>query len=218
MVHKLKNTKKHQQPEERVETPMDDAPAAAPVDVPSTPISSSPEEGPSATPASQAKKKYRPSHSEIQDYHFNDDQIQTLIDLKDNPCIYKKKDKEYHNNQLKIDLWKKCVQLFPGCSYLQVRKFFEKKRTAFGKIKAADMKSGADARARTAREQEIMTTWGFFRGHIAHAQTTSSQIFSSGHESSEASDVSGLSITSIQRRRNLKKRRLPEAGPSMSQE
>ena len=36
MVRKLKNTKKDQQPEERVEAPVDDIPAAVPVDVPST--------------------------------------------------------------------------------------------------------------------------------------------------------------------------------------
>lgn len=204
-----KFTKKHQLPEEPVEAPA----AAAPAE-PSSP-SSSPDEGPSTAPTTAPKKKYRPTHSEIKDYDFSEEQVQTLLDfLKDNPCLYDKKEKSYHNNMLKLDLWKKCAELFPGCSYLQVRKFFEKKRTAFGKIEAAEMKSGAEVRPRTAREQEIMRDWGFFRGHIAHAPTLSSQAFSAHEDSSSAtdsSDLSGLSATSIQRRKNLKKRRLPES-------
>ena len=61
-------------------------------------------------------------------------------------------------------------------------------------------------------EDDIMATWALLKGHIAHAPTSSSHTFTSGHESSSNSDVSGLSAASIQRRRVLKKRRTDE-GP-----
>ena len=44
---------------------------------------------PEITPDVPQKKRYRPSKKEIGDYHFNDDEIDTLTDfLKANPCLY----------------------------------------------------------------------------------------------------------------------------------
>ena len=91
-----------------------------------------------------AKKQYRVSHSAIQDFKFDEKQRQTLVDfIKDHPCLYNKRDKEWSNHRTKQDLWMKCAELFPGSDYLQCRKFFEQKRTAFGKIEAREQKSGA---------------------------------------------------------------------------
>ncbi|MEL7079527.1 MAG: hypothetical protein AAGM46_26905 [Cyanobacteria bacterium J06582_2] len=159
-----------------------------------------------------AKKQYRVSHRAIQDFIFDEDQRQVLVDfIKENPCLYDKQDKEWSNHRTKQDLWMKCAELFPGSDYLQCRKFFEQKRTAFGKIEAREQKSGAAKRPRTARDEEIMRTWAFLGGHIAHAQTLSSARFSTDHESS--SDASGLSGASIQRRRMIKKKRSGNGTP-----
>lgn len=165
---------------------------------------------PGPPPKPQPKKKYRVPHKEIEDYKFTDDQVQTLVEfIKANPCLYDRKNREFSNNKTKLDLWYKCATMFnPPATYLQCRKFFEQKRTAFGKIEATEMKSGSEARDRTSREDDIMDTWGFLTGHIAHSSTTSSQRFSSGHESSSNSEYSGLSATSIERRKILKKRRV----------
>ena len=115
-----------------------------------------------------------------------------------------------------LDLWQKCADLFtPTPTFLQCRKYFEQKRTAFGKIETFEMRSGSAARERTAREEEILETWSFLKGHIVHAATTASQRFSSGHKSS-SSDMSGLSAHSMQRRRALKKKRVGEATPGTS--
>ena len=76
-------------------------------------------------PASLAWKqqwKNTGSHSEIEDFQISKEQVQTSIDfLRDNPCLYNKKDKTYHNNIIKLELWKKCADLFLRCSYLQVK-------------------------------------------------------------------------------------------------
>ena len=116
-----------------------------------------------------------------------------------------------------VDLWQKCAELFdPPATYLQCRKYFEQKRTAFGKIETFEMRSGSAARERTAREEEIMETWSFLKGHIAHIPTIPSQIFSSGQESSSSdTSASGLSAHSVQRRR-AKKKRAPETSPAAS--
>ena len=116
-----------------------------------------------------------------------------------------------------VDLWTQCGELFtPQATYLQCRKYFEQKRTAFGKIETFEMRSGSSARERTAREEQIMETWSFLKGHIAHIPTVSSQHFSSGQESSSSdTSISGLSAHSIQRRR-AKKKRAPESSPAAS--
>ncbi|MPC38782.1 hypothetical protein E2C01_032298 [Portunus trituberculatus] len=160
-------------------------------------------------PPPQPKKQYCVFHKDIEDYKFTEEQVRILLDfIKEHPCLYDKRHREYSNHRTKLDLWQQCASLFPNATHLQCRKYFEQKRTTFGKIEAMEMKSGAEARARTAREEDIMDTWFFFKGHIAHAATTSSQRFSSGHESSSNSDASGLSAASIQRRKVLKKRRM----------
>ena len=113
-----------------------------------------------------------------------------------------------------LDLWQQCAGLFtPAATFLQCRKYFEQKRTAFGKIEAFEMKSGSEARDRTAREEDILETWSFLKGHISHSTTTTSQRFSSDRDSS-SSDMSGLSAHSIQRRKAVKKKRTGEPTPS----
>ncbi|MPD02653.1 hypothetical protein E2C01_098249 [Portunus trituberculatus] len=125
-------------------------------------------------PPPQPKKQYRVSHKDIEDYKFTEEQVQTLVDfIKKYPCLYDKSHREYSNHSTNA-----------------ASTYFEQKRTAFGKIEAMEMKSSAEARARTAREEDIMDTWDFFKGHKAHAATTSSQRFSSGHESSSFGFVS----------------------------
>ena len=116
-----------------------------------------------------------------------------------------------------IDLWQQCADQFtPPATFLQCRKYFEQKRTAFGKIETFEMRSGSAARERTTREQDIMETWSFLKGHIAHIPTVSSQHFSSGQESSSSdTSISGLSAHSIQRRR-AKKKRAPPSSPAAS--
>ena len=159
------------------------------------------------------RKQYRVSHRDIEDYPFTEEQVDILVSfIREHPCLYDKRDKLYANNRMKLDLWHKCSELFQGATYLQCRKYFEQKRTAFGKIEAQEQKSGAEARPRTLREEIIMETWAFLGGHIAHAATASSQRFSSGQESSSnTSEASGLSAASIARRKTLKKRRLAAA-------
>ena len=65
------------------------------------------------------------------------------------------------------------AELFPNATYLQCRKLFEQKRTAFGKIEVQEMRSGSAARPQTPREDDIMATWAFLTGHIVHAATSS---------------------------------------------
>ena len=168
-----------------------------------------PEAAPASAPAPVPAKQYRTAHKDIANYKFTAEQVKVLVEfIQANHCLYMKTHRGYANNKEKLTLWHQCAALFPGATYLQCRKYFEQKRTAYGKIEAAEMKSGSDVKPRTPREQEIMETWAFFKGHIAHASHTSSQRFSSGHESSSSStDVSGLSAASIQRRKQLKKRR-----------
>ncbi|MPC39940.1 hypothetical protein E2C01_033493 [Portunus trituberculatus] len=84
-------------------------------------------------------------------------------------------------------------------------------------------KSGAAARQRTTREDEVMSMWGFLGGHITHEPTIPSERFSPapdvatptmdiGGEESSSGDMSGLSVTSIQRRKQLLKQRRTERG------
>ena len=190
------------QPQKTVQ--VDPSPGTSEENEPATP-----EAAPASAPAPVPAKQYRTAHKDIANYKFTAEQVKVLVEfIQANHCLYMKTHRGYANNKEKLTLWHQCAALFPGATYLQCRKYFEQKRTAYGKIEAAEMKSGSDVKPRTPREQEIMETWAFFKGHIAHASHTSSQRFSSGHESSSSStDVSGLSAASIQRRKQLKKRR-----------
>ena len=81
------------------------------------------------------KKKYRPSKRDIPDYQFTDAQISEIVEfVKQHPCLYSKRDKQWCNPRLKETMWTELAANFTDCSFLQVRKFFEKKRTDFGKI------------------------------------------------------------------------------------
>lgn len=163
------------------------------------------------------KKKYRPSKRDIPDYQFTDAQISEIVEfVKQHPCLYSKRDKQWCNPRLKETLWTELAANFTNCSFQQVRKFFEKKRTDFGKIEKRESKSGAPARNRTVREEEVMTTWEFLGGHIAHVSTLPSESFSptsqmanSDMNADSSSAMSGLSAASIIRRKNLKRRTKP---------
>ena len=125
------------------------------------------------------KKKYRPSKKDIPDYPFREAHIQEIAEfVKQHPNLYDKRDKQWCNPKLKETLWKELAGTFPDCTYLQVRKFFEAKRTDFGKIEKRESRSGAPARERTTREESIMSTWSFLGGHIAHETTQPSDRFS----------------------------------------
>ena len=174
-------------------------------------VSESPEEADQdddgTQPPKKAKKVYRVAHKNIENYDFTEDQVQQLVEfVKANPAIYDKRNKEYSNNANKTDLWRECAAQFPGCEWLQCRKYFEKKRTAFGKIEAKEQKSGAAKKPRTRREDEIMSTWYFLGGHIAHAHTQSSARFSS----TSSSELSAHSIERRAAEEKTKKRKRSE--------
>ena len=155
------------------------------------------------------KKQYRVSYKDIKNYPFTDAQEKELVQFVEaHHCLYMKNHRQYADNKEKSRLWHACAALFAGATWVQCRKFFEQKRTAFGKLEAAEMKSGAEYRTRTPREQELVKTWGFFKGHIAHQPTTSSQKFSnSDPEASSSSTSEGqLSAASIERRRVQRKK------------
>ena len=166
------------------------------------------------------KKRYRPSKKDIPDYPFSPDQVQEFAEfVRDNAVLYDKRHPEWSLRNVKDDLWKQLAARFPDCTWLQARKFFEAKRTAFGKIeKKESARSGAAAKTRSSRDEGIIRTWGFLSGHIAHEPTIPSQHFSPPHVPREstprrpqhgdddaASTSSGLSAYSIERRRREKK-------------
>ena len=125
------------------------------------------------------KKRIRPSKKDIADYPFTEEQQQEIADfVRDNPALYDKKDRRWSQPKYKEDLWRELAARFPECSHQQVRKFFDAKRTDFGKIEKKEFRSGAAARVRTGREDMVVAMWGFLAGHIAHEQTQSSDQFS----------------------------------------
>ncbi|XP_064082867.1 uncharacterized protein LOC135198826 [Macrobrachium nipponense] len=167
----------------------------------------------------QPKKRYRPSKKDIQDYPFTPEDKEVIMEfIKPHPTLYDKRDKQWSNPRRKEELWCELAASFIDCSFQQVRKFFEARRTDFGKIEKREYKSGSAARSRTPREEEVMTRWAFLGGHIAHEPTVASDRFSPMSSQrtdadDSSTDMSGLSAASIQRRRRLKQKRatnLPE--------
>ena len=135
---------------------------------------------PDPTPgtAEPPKKRHRVSKKDVADYKFTAEQhLQVAEFVKEHPALYDKKDQQWCDPKHKEDLWKELAECFPNCNFKQVRKFFEAKRTDFGKIEKRENKSGAPKRHRTPREQLVMETWSFLGGHIAHEQTTPSERF-----------------------------------------
>lgn len=171
----------------------------------------------------QPKKRYRLSKKEISDYKFTQEQKEQIAEfVKEHPTLYDKRDKQWSNPRAKEELWRELAREFENCTFHQIRKYFEARRTDFGKIEKKENKSGAAARQRTTREEEVMSMWGFLGGHISHEPTIPSERFSPapdgatptmeiGGESSSG-DMSGLSVTSIQRRKRLLKQRRTERG------
>ena len=178
------------------------------VELPDTQVAGPSQEGP------PKRKRQRPSKKDIQTYDFTEEQQRAIAEfVQEHDCLYNKRNREWSNPTKKDELWRQCAAAFDNCSGLQVRKYFEARRTDFGKIEKKAYKSGAAARRLTAREEEVMTVWGFLGGHIAHEATQSSHTFSpppsSRHgENDEGSggDLSGLSAASLERRRQQRRR------------
>ena len=190
--------------------------------LPDAPSDVEPEEA-----AGPSKKRARPSKRDIPDYHFTEEQVQDFVEfVRQHPALYDKRTKEWSNPRYKEDLWRELAGLFPDCTYQQCRKYFDKKRTDFGKIEKRESRSGGPLRERTPREEEVMRTWSFLRGHIAHEPTQASETFDPApsppprrppHDSGDDdSGQSGLSAHSLERRRRMqeeRRRSTPTASP-----
>ncbi|XP_068231000.1 uncharacterized protein [Palaemon carinicauda] len=161
----------------------------------------------------QPKKRYRPSKKDIQDYPFTPEDKEMIVEfVRSHPTLYDKRDREWSNPRRKVELWRELAANFTNCTFQQVRKYFEARRTDFGKIEKKEHKRGS-VRHRTAREEDVMATWAFLGGHISHERTIASDHFSpvSSHrtdaDDSSSADMSGLSATLFQRRKRLKQKR-----------
>lgn len=151
-----------------------------------------------------AKRRCRPSKKDIPNYKFSEEQEKAVAEfVHEHSALYDKKDKRWCDPKFKEALWQEVAETFPDCSFLQVKKFFEMRRTDFGKIEKKANKSGSAARKLTPREEVVMATWGFLGGHIAHEPTQSSDRFSPTVSHRSSSSESGHSAHSIIRRRNL---------------
>ena len=179
------------------------------------------------------KKRSRPSKKGIPEYAFTENQVLEIVEfLKQHPCLYDKRDRMWINPHHKEDLWRELASHFPECTHHQVRKYFDKKRTDFGKIEKRESRSGGPLRDRTTREEHVMTTWAFLAGHITHEQAQPSERFSpspgtSGRASyppaesaEDDSGQSGISLRSLIRRRRSTEERAqhPMAVSPSSQE
>ena len=92
------------------------------------------DEMPTPTPAPQ-RKRYRPSKRDIGDYAFTDKQVHQLVDfLKENCCLYDKREKEWCMPKRKEQLWKQATQTFLGSTWLQVRKYYDAHRSDYVKM------------------------------------------------------------------------------------
>lgn len=159
-------------------------------------------------PAPPAKKKRsRTSKKDIPEYSFTPAQVLEVADfVATNPELYDKTHARWMDPNHKTNLWKEIAAKFEGATHQQVKKLFDNRRTEYGRIEKKENKSGAPRRKRTKREETIMETWGFLKGHIAHEQTTPSDTFSQATAASPdlLSDAdSDLSAHSIARRRAL---------------
>lgn len=95
----------------------------------------------------QPKKRYRLSKKEISDYKFTQEQKEQIAEfVKEHPTLYDKRDKQWSNPRAKEELWRELAREFEKCTFQQVRKYFEARRTDFGKIEKKENKSGAAAR------------------------------------------------------------------------
>ena len=87
-----------------------------------------------AVPGPSTKKRYRPSKRDISYYPFTLDQQEDIAAfVQDNPVLYDKTHAQWSMKNVKEDLWKQLASHFLDCTWLQCRKFFEDKWTAFGK-------------------------------------------------------------------------------------
>lgn len=162
--------------------------------------------------AGPSRKRIRPSKKDVQDYHFNDNQLREIANyVQLHPELYDKRNEKWLNPAWKESLWKDLAQTFSNCSYQQVKKVVEKKRTDFGKIEKRGSKSGSAARPRRQREQNIVEVWGFLARHITHETTHPSDDFGrKGDNQDSSSQESVLSANSIARRKRQKERQEEE--------
>ena len=74
------------------------------------------------------RKRQRPSKKEVQSYEFTDEQQREIAEfVRDNDCLFNKRNREWANPTRKDGLWRECAALFDECSGLQVKKFFDAK-------------------------------------------------------------------------------------------
>ena len=148
--------------------------------------------------APQKKKRGRVSKKDVIDYPFNEDNEEVVAQfVKDNPIFYMKDDRHYSNIKMKTDLWVELATNFPDCNWQQVKKFYGRKRSDFGKVHKKLNKSGASAR-QSHIQKRLLRVWGFLGDHIVHEDTL--QTLPEGDADETDSD---LSAHSIQRRRKM---------------
>ena len=111
--------------------------------------------------APQQKKRGRVSKKDVIDYPFNEDNEEVVAQfVKDNPIFYMKDDRHYSNIKMKTDLWVELATNFPDCNWQQVKKFYGRKRSDFGKVHKKLNKSGASAR-QSHIQKRLLRVWGF---------------------------------------------------------
>ena len=148
--------------------------------------------------APQKKKRGRVSKKDVLDYPFNEENEEIVAQfVKDNPIFYMKDDRHYSNLKMKTDLWVELAAKFPDCNWQQVKKFYGRKRSDFGKVHKKVNKSGASAR-QSHIQKRLLRLWGFLGDHIVHEDTL--QTLPEGDADETDSD---LSAHSIQRRRKM---------------
>lgn len=127
----------------------------------------------------QQIKRMRPSKKEIPDYHWTQEAETRLAELvKESPCLYDKKEKEWLNVAAKSSRWNRVgEQIEPPATGPQCKKYYENMRTRLGKIVKRESKSGAGQPERTVRDDEILQTWSFLKQHIVRGETISSDQF-----------------------------------------
>ena len=167
--------------------------------------------GPSAGDgAPQQKKRARVSKKDVPDYKFDEDKEEIVAEfVKEHPIFYMKDNRHYSNIKMKTDLWHELAAKFDGCTWQQVKKFYARRRSDFGKVHKKVNKSGASAR-QSHTQKRLLNVWGFLGEHIVHEDTLQTL----PDRDAETTD-SDLSAHSIQRRRKMMRTKATvEASPN----
>ena len=163
------------------------------------PLDTQQKEPASVDDATHLKKRARMSKKSIPEYRWADGEERRFADsVKEYPQLYDKKHKEWLNVTAKEILWNRVgEQLVPPATGAQCRKHYENMRTRVGKILKKERKSGAGQPERSARDDEIIETWGFLTQHIVRGKTVPSEQFAAPESATVASsDDAGDEIRS----------------------